>query len=81
MDTFSLMMIGIGIAYFMFYVFFPFIGWVFNWGPKPKRMMYRDYTKELEAKRKWLKDINIVSNENIKDSLNAYMPIDQNKND
>ena len=55
-DPFTLMMIGIGIAYFMFYIFFPFIGWVFNLGPKPTNLAHRDYTKELEATRKWLKN-------------------------
>ena len=31
----SLMFLGVGLAYLLFYVIFPFVGWIFNMNQEP----------------------------------------------
>ncbi len=57
-NTLDLMIYGIGLGYFVFYVICPLIGWLFNLGPKPTQIPPIDHTERLETTRKWLSSLN-----------------------
>ncbi len=75
------MFLGAAIGAFAFYVILPVIGWVFNLGPKPTKIGYIDYTKQLEQTRKWLSSLNDDCDcmDGLFDRYN--IPDEQNNND
>ena len=66
-DLLTLMILGIGLGGFMFYVFLPLIGLIFNLGPKPEIRMPIDYVKKLHDQRENMKMSQKIGNQTFKD--------------